>query len=329
MRAAGIVVGALVLVGLAGLVGCGGGSDASTTTTSASAATTTVPEGPATDFSRPGVAVIAHRGASAYAPEHTNAAYTLALEQGADYLELDVQQTKDGQLVVLHDPSLDRTARGPAANCTGFVSEKTVVDLYSCDAGTWFNEANPDLADPAFASERIPLLADLLDDYGDETRYYIEVKAPDDQPGMVEELLAVLDEADLDADDPDLPRVVIQSFSADALRSIHDQRPDLPLVQLIRQGEPVPDAAALDGIAGYAVAIGPPQETVTRSLVDAAVERCLDVHPYTVDETSDMGSLLDAGVGGMFTNAPDRLRGLLPEQPMDTGLCPAPAASGS
>ena len=229
----------------------------------------------------------------------------------------------------MHDPSLDRTARGPADQCTGFVSEKTLTDLYACEIGTWFNEANPDLADPSFARLRIPVLADVLDDYGDDTRYYIEIKAPDDQPGMVDALLAVLDGADLDADDPDLPPVVIQSFSAESLKDIHGRRPDLPLVQLIRVGEPVPDAEALDGIAGYAVAIGPPKDTVTSELVDAAIERCLDVHPYTVDASSEMASLLDADVGGMFTNAPGVLRELLPDRAIDNGLCPAPAASGS
>jgi glycerophosphoryl diester phosphodiesterase len=274
------------------------------------------------------VAVIAHRGASAYAPEHTNAAYTLAVDQGADYLEIDVQLTKDGQMVALHDPSLDRTARGPAENCTGFVSQKTVEDLYPCDVGTWFNEANPDLADPRFARQRLPLLTDVLGDYGDTTRYYIEVKAPDDQPGMVDALLAALDEEGPTQEDPDLPPVVIQSFSADALREIHERRPELPLVQLIRQGEPVPDGDALDGIAAYAVAIGPPKDTTTRELVDLAHERCLDVHPYTVDESAEMGTLLDADVGGIFTNAPDVLRDLLPEEPMDTGLCAAEATAG-
>lgn len=318
--------GAAIGLAVVGLAGCGGGSsdaaDRPSTTT-----TTTLPSGPAADFSRPGIAVIAHRGASAEAPEHTTAAYTLAIDQGADFIEQDVQLTKDGQLVVLHDPTLDRTARGPAANCTGFVSEKTVEDLYPCDVGTWFNEAHPDLAQDRSTRARIPLLSEVLEDYGDDIRYYIEIKAPDDQPGMIDELLAVLDDADLDRSDPDLPPVVIQSFSADALQQLHEQRPDLPLVQLIRQGEPVPDDDALDAIAEYAVAIGPPKEVVDRGLVRAAAARCLDVHPYTVDERSDMGTLLDAGVGGMFTNRPGDLRTLLPEQPMDTQLCPATATA--
>ncbi len=319
----------LALVLAAGwLAGCGGSGD-DDRGSSPVRSTTTEPTVPARDFSRAGVAVIAHRGASAYAPEHTTAAYTLAVEQGADYLEQDVQLTADGELVVLHDPVLDRTARGPAASCTGPVSEKTVADLTSCDMGSWFNEAHPDLAEATFSSQRLLRLADVLDDYGDEVRYYIEIKAPDEQPGMVDALLEVLAEHGPEADDPVLPPVVVQSFSAEALRQIHERRPELPLVQLIPAVGTAPDGAALDGIAEYAVAIGPAKELVTRELVEAAAERCLDVHPYTVEDSSEMAGLLDLRVGGLFTNSPDVLRRLLPEQPLDTGLCPARATAGS
>lgn len=321
----GWVVGTAAVVVLAA---CGGGSDdASSVDGDGSTSTTTAPTSPARDFSRAGVAVIAHRGASAYAPEHTSAAYAKAIEQEADYLELDVQRTSDGAFIVMHDPSLDRTARGPAAQCTGFVSDHTMAELSACDVGTWFNEAHPDLADPRFSSQRILTLADLFDDVGDEARYYLEVKDTDDEDGTVDDLLALIDDAGIVNEDPVLPNLVIQSFSAPILQKIHEQRPDLPLVQLIRQGAPVPDGGGLDEIAGYAVAIGPPKEMATRDLVDAAAERCLDTHPYTVDESPEMASLLDAGVGGIFTNKPDVLRNLLPEEPRDTGLCPAAATA--
>lgn len=291
----------------------GAGTGATTTTTSTSTptsggATTTAPRGKqaAPDLSQGDVAVIAHRGASGYAPEHTFAAYDLAIEQGADYLEQDLQLTKDGQLVVLHDPTLDRTARGPAESCTGPVGEKTVDQLAACEVGSWFSDAHPDLADPAFADQRIPTLAQVFERYGPKVRYYIEVKAPEDQPGIEDALLALLDTAELHSPDGDLPPVVIQSFSAESLRHIHDIRPDLPLVQLNRADAPL-DGAALDAIAEYAVGIGPPAARVDQALVDAADERCLDVHPFTVDDPAEMARLLGLGVGGMFTDTPDRL----------------------
>ena len=86
---------------------------------------------------------IGHRGASGLAPEHTFAAYDLALSQGADYIEQDLQVTKDGVLVVIHDATLDRTATGPAANCTGAVRDKTLAQIKTCDVGNWFNAAFP------------------------------------------------------------------------------------------------------------------------------------------------------------------------------------------
>jgi glycerophosphoryl diester phosphodiesterase len=72
---------------------------------------------------------IGHRGASGYAPEHTLAAYDPAIELGADYIEQDLQMTRDGVLVALHDSTLDRTARGPKENCTGLVSTKTLAQI--------------------------------------------------------------------------------------------------------------------------------------------------------------------------------------------------------
>ena len=292
------IAAAVLLAAL--LAACGGGGDdgddaavATTTAPATPTTTTTTTEVPA------GAVVIAHRGASAYAPEHTYAAYDLALEQGADYIEQDLQLTADGVLVVLHDDTLDRTARGPAETCTGPVSARTVEELGACDVGSWFNEANPALADPAFAELRIPTMADVFERYGSDVRYYIETKSPEAQPGMEEALLDLLDEVG--------PReVLIQSFSAESLQLVHSLRPELPLVQLLPGGTTI-DEAMLDTISEYAVGIGPPSASVDAAAVDAAHARCLDVHPYTVDDDGEMVRLLDAGVDGMFTNAPDRL----------------------
>lgn len=252
--------------------------------------------------------VVAHRGASAYAPEHTFAAYDLALEQGADYIEQDLQLTSDGELVVLHDETLDRTARGPAESCTGPVHTKTLEQLRQCDVGSWFNEAHPELVDPAFAGLRIPTMREVIERYGDDARYYIETKAPDAQPGMEEALLDLLDETKLTGERAARSRqVIVQSFSAESLQRIHDRQPDLPLVLLLStSGTPIA-ASRLDDAAELAIGIGPAAVNVDAALVEAAHERCLDVHPYTVDDPTTMTTLLAAGVDGMFTNAPDVL----------------------
>lgn len=322
----------LVLVAISGC-GAGGNDDtdaaSATPDTPASETTTTTgftTEPPKGDEHAEAI-VIGHRGASADAPEHTFASYDLALEQGADYIEQDLQMTADGVLVVLHDDTLDRTARGPSGSCTGLVAEKTLAQLQECEVGSWFNEANPDRADPAFADLKIPTLEEVLDRYGTDVRYYIETKAPDAQTGMEAALIDLLDTAGLGSPEADSRQVLIQSFSAESLRLIRTQRPALPLVQLIVvSGTPI-DEASLDGAAEYAVAIGPASANVDTALVEAAHERCLDVHPYTVDEPAEMSALLDLGVDGMFTNEPDLLVAQREQHPAPPSHCTPPGRS--
>lgn len=304
VRARWTAVAAAGLIGLTAATACSS-SDAQTPATTeasdrAATTTTTAPAEPAADFRDAGIVAIAHRGASADAPEHTFAAYDLALEQGADYLEQDLQLTSDGVLVVLHDPFLDRTARGPGERCTGPVAERTAADLEACEVGSWF--------DPSFEGEPIPTFAEVLDRYAGRANLYVEVKSPAEQPGIEAALLDLLDQADLQPIDATLPPIVVQSFSADSLRSIHGSHPDLPLVQLIPVEAGAPSAEALDAIATYAIGIGPAKALVTEDLVVAAHGRCLDVHPYTVEDPEEMAALLDLGVGGMFANSPATLR---------------------
>ena len=141
---------------------------------------------------------IGHRGASGYAPEHTLPAYDLALKMGADYIEQDLQLTSDGVLVVLHDETLDRTARPTAesapGDCTGLVREKTLAQIKTCDVGTWFNETYPQYAQPEYVGLKIPTLEEVFQRYGKSANYYIETKSPESAPGMEEELLRLMDE---------------------------------------------------------------------------------------------------------------------------------------
>ncbi len=208
--------------------------------------------------------VIAHRGASDFAPEHTFASYDLAIKQGADYIEQDLQLTADGALVVLHDDTLDRTARGPATSCTGRVAEKTLAQIRECDVGSWFNEAHPEKANPAYVGLRIPTMEQLIDRYGTHARYYIELKALDPGSGMAEALLELLAKKGLLEQNREAPPVLVQSFGADVLRLVHAQRPELPLVQLIPDtGSPV-DMTWLDN-ASRLRRRGRPTEPVRRS----------------------------------------------------------------
>ena len=264
--------------------------------------------------------VIAHRGASASAPEHTFASYDLASAQGADYLELDVQRTKDGVLVVVHDATLDRIARGPVEDCTGKVGEKTTAQLRRCDAGSWFNAANPALARPEFVGVRIPSLTEVVARYGKTARLYIETKDPDLYPGLEADLVSLLKENNIGAGSRGSPGVFIQSFSKASLERVRALDPTLPLILLLGAMSPEDLLAQVKEAASYATGVGPLKDGVTASLVQAAHAGCLLVHPYTVDDGSEMEAFLAMGVDGMFTNRPELLRQVINRSPSRTTL---------
>jgi glycerophosphoryl diester phosphodiesterase len=257
------------------------------------------------------VLAIGHRGASGYAPEHTIVAYDRAIELGADYIEQDLQLTKDGVLVALHDPTLGRTARGAPENCTGLVIEKTLAQIKTCDVGLWFNTAFPQYARPEYVGQRIPTLEEVFQRYRHSVNYYIETKNPQDAPGMEEKLLELLDKYQLRGSAVKRHQVLIQSFSDASLIKIHGLEPELPLIQLFPGVSSATIRGLLDQVKTYAVGIGPSKGSVDAALVDAAHLRCLDVHPYTVNDPSEMATLIALGVDGMFTNFLDRLTTIL------------------
>lgn len=264
--------------------------------------------------------VIAHRGASAYAPEHTFASWDMALEMGADYLEHDLQMTADGALVVLHDDTLDRTARGPTEHCAGAVNAKTLAQLAHCEVGSWFNDAHPELASEEFAHQPIPTLRGVLERYAGRARFYIETKQPEEAPGMEEALIALLREFELLGEPADgeqqLPAVILQSFSPQSLVKLRALAPGATLIQLtpgrmtswgIRR--------RISDIAEYADGIGPHRQRVGAALVNAAHGAGLLVHPYTVNDEPTMRRLLTLGVDGMFSDRSDLLRRVITAHP--------------
>jgi glycerophosphoryl diester phosphodiesterase len=254
---------------------------------------------------------IGHRGASGYAPEHTFASYDLALKLGADYIEQDLQLTKDGVLVVMHDKTLNRTATAPegvpARYCRGPVSNRTLRQIKQCDVGSWFNEEYPEYAKPRYVGLKIPTLEQVFKRYGKEANYYIETKNPDAAPGMERKLLRLMKKYELIRPAARDWQVLIQSFSPESLHKIHRLKPSLPLIQLYFAGSSKTVRTDLGAAKAYAVGIGPDQKDVDARLVSAAHRRCLAVHPYTVNETADMRNLISLGVDGMFTNFPNRL----------------------
>lgn len=262
--------------------------------------------------SAPSVAVIGHRGASWDAPEHTIASWDRALADGADWLEFDLQRTADSVLVVLHDETLDRTARGDSADCTGLVRERTLAQLRTCDAGQWFNERHPDRADSAYVGLRIPTFDEILTRYGASARLYIELKDPTSDPGMERQVYEALLAHGLIGPGVANDRILIQSFVPSGLVAFHALAPDVALVQLVHDSVPAAELdAALTQVATYATGIGPNARLVDERLVTLAHAKGLVVHPYTVNDEARMSALIALGVDGLFTDRPDRLRALL------------------
>ncbi|TJY41160.1 glycerophosphodiester phosphodiesterase [Cohnella pontilimi] len=262
------------------------------------------------------VSVVAHRGASAYAPEHTLEAYRQAIQMKADYVEFDLQMTKDGRLVVLHDETLNRTTnaqqvypdRSPWA-----VKDFTLEEIRRLDAGSWFNEAYPEAADKHYAGLLVPTLEEAIEFVKQAQKgkvgLYIETKAPDVYPGMEEKLIAALSRYDL-IDNGD---VILQSFSEESLRKLKTLAPELPRVQLYSAAmlKDKDVYAEFKRISEYATGVGPTKSVLVPKLIDAAHRNGLIVHPYTVNTQDEMVSLLSLGVDGMFTNNSDLMAELL------------------
>ncbi len=148
--------------------------------------------------------IIAHRGASAVAPENTLAAFQKAVKVGADGIEFDVQLAKDGVPVVFHDSELQRIGQKQ-----GLVSGFTSKELQTLDVGSWFNLKNPNKANPKFSAETIPTLAHLLEFLNDyKGLIYIELKCRETETfALVEAVCKIIRQTNL------LPNIVVKSFN--------------------------------------------------------------------------------------------------------------------
>ena len=202
-------------------------------------------------------AIIAHRGDSLHAPEETRPAYLLARDQGADYLEADLQRTRDGILIALHDTDLRRTTNIEAVfpnRADDPVNTFTLAELKRLDAGSWFNDAFPERARDSYAGLKILTLDELrqIAEAGDnQPGLYLETKSPALFPGIEAELAAYLREHDWigkqarqaptgfngDIDVGYSPgRVILQTFSKDSLVQLHAEMPDTPKILLLFLG---------------------------------------------------------------------------------------------
>ncbi|MEU6877649.1 glycerophosphodiester phosphodiesterase [Streptomyces sp. NPDC046712] len=254
------------------------------------------------------VQVIAHRGASEDAPEHTLAAYVKAIEDGADALECDVRLTADGHLVCVHDRRVDRTSNG-----RGAVSALELADLAALDFGTWKGREeageSPDWRDPELTSVlTLERLLELVSDAGRRVELAIETKHPTRWAGQVEErLLHLLKRFGLaEPAAPEDSPVRVMSFSPRSLSRIAAAAPTLPIVSLsqfvtprLRDGR-LPAGAR---IAGPSIRIVRHHPTVILRLQKAGHQ----VHVWTVDDPEDVELCERLGVDAIITNRPKQV----------------------
>lgn len=258
------------------------------------------------------IQVVAHRGASEDAPEHTLAAYKKAIEDGADALECDVRLTADGHLVCVHDRRVNRTSNG-----RGAVSALELADLAALDFGSWKTreawrgrDEEPDWEhrpeDPADTSVlTLERLLELVADSGRRVELAIETKHPTRWAGQVEDrLLQLLKRFGLDAPASAAESPVrIMSFSARSLHRVHAAAPTLPAVYLMQFVSP----RLRDGRLPAGVRIAGPSIRILRSH-PAYVERLKraghQVHVWTVNEPADVDLCVGLGVDAIITNRP-------------------------
>ena len=234
----------------------------------------------------PRIMVVAHRGACAYAPENTTAAFDLAVQLGADYIEFDLRVTRDGQLVVIHDETVSRTTNG-----VGRVDELTLREIRSLDAGSWF--------DPKFSGQRVPTFEEMLDRYHGRVGLLVELKGGTAHSEIADLVAATLRRRGADRE----PRgLIVQSFDRDLLLRSFEMLPGVPHGLLLHSSI---SAAELSEVARFARFANVDVGFLDRAFVDAAHRRRVAVWAWTVRDASSMRRALDAGVDGVITDYPD------------------------
>ena len=254
-------------------------------------------------FAAPRPRVMAHRGASAEYPENTMPAFRAAVERGADYIELDVHCTRDGEVVVLHDDGLSRIASDDR-----IVSEMTMAELEAVDAA--FNFSPHGDAWPFRGKGiRVPKLAEVLGSWP-ALRFVIEFKPQ--EPAIANATLAVVRRTGMER------RVLFASEHLPPIARVREVAPqvptNLPATEIISFVQALPSGAPPQVASGDALQIPPEHHGIrlaTRELVGAAHRDGLEVHVWTINDQAEMEEMLSLGVDGIITDHPGRLLALL------------------
>ncbi len=273
--------------------------------------------------------LIAHRGASAYAPENTVPAFRLAADQHAGFVEFDLQLTKDRQIICLHDETLERTTdvedvfpdrfrtvtgAGGSPTRRWLLADFTLAELRMLDAGSWFG--------PSFRGTRIPTFAETIDSLRGRSGLFIELKAPEKYAGIERMILAELKAKGLDQPgaDPRTP-VLLQSFTASSLQILAGLGTKLPMHLLVgaKDAQQWLTPEGLTRAKTFASGLSP-EKTIVKDHAEGiarARQSGFLITPYTFrasavkgfpDVRAEMAHYLDTlGVDGVITDNPDQM----------------------
>ncbi len=226
--------------------------------------------------------VSGHRGASGLAPENTLAAVRKAMELGATMTEIDVHLTKDGRVVLMHDDSLHRTTDGK-----GLVVEKSLHEIKTLDAGSWF--------DKAYAQEPVPTLDEVMDLVRDKMKLNIEIKISGLEPDIAERTIAVIRENEFS------DQCMITSFDHSTVEKVKALAPD------IRTGWIFSKIPGPEIFGGTWEVLSVNYKSVTPEFMENARAVNKQVYVWTVNKPDIMKSMIQLGVDAILTDYPDRL----------------------
>lgn len=236
--------------------------------------------------------IIAHRGASGEAPENTLAAFQLAMDQGCDAIELDIHLSADGNIIVCHDSTINRTTSG-----TGHISDMTLEELKGVDAGSWYSEK--------YAGEQIPLLEEVFDMIPNEMMIHVEIKDPR-QHLIVPKLSELLKKNNR------LNTVVALSFHHKSLLRLKQIEQEVKISPLYR-ADFVDHRIVAESLGVPVYSIHPNFRFIHREDILEALNENLQVYLCTINDEKNMKLAMESGASGILTDFPKRLQQVLKE----------------
>lgn len=238
-------------------------------------------------FDFDGLINVAHRGASAYAPENTMSAFKKGVAQGVDYIECDVHLSKDGKLIIIHDEKLNRTTNG-----SGKVSNFTLEQLKKLDAGAKFHKS--------YVGEQLITLDELLDEFHNQVGIIIEIKNPKKYPGIEEKVAELVKEYRV-------ANIMIQSTDFDSMRIMYELVPHIPIAVLVSHTQHPLSTEQLDELSEFVTYFNYNIKYLSEKVVSEIKKRNKQILAWTIKDKRTMSKAVHLGVDGIITDYSDWL----------------------